>query len=179
MVRLPDAVCAELLEQQLNWSCWHSKAFVNLYPRAAPLERPSFTRLTACHRNQSTFWLKHAKLTLTTLLCALKYELLVKEEQNAWEKISRVSCQGDSRANEQPGLTVYHTVWVREHNRIAKELSYLNPHWEDERLYQEARRIQIAEMQVLKNWMIKIEFLENISHFHLSLRKFRGSCFQW
>ena len=57
--------------------------------------------------------------------------------------------QGDSRANEQPGLTVYHTVWVREHNRVAKELKYLNPHWNDERLYQEARKILIAEMQVM------------------------------
>ena len=56
---------------------------------------------------------------------------------------------GDSRSNEQPGLTVYHTVWVREHNRLARLLAYLNPHWDDQRLYQEARRIVIAETQVL------------------------------
>ena len=46
-----------------------------------------------------------------------------------------------------PGLTAFHTVWVREHNRLARELSYLNPYWDDERLYQEARKINIAEMQ--------------------------------
>ena len=54
---------------------------------------------------------------------------------------------GDNRVNEQPGLTVFHTVWVREHNRLAKQLAYLSPHWDDERLYQEARKIVIAENQ--------------------------------
>ena len=54
---------------------------------------------------------------------------------------------GDSRSNEHTGLVAYHTVWLREHNRLAAELHYLNPHWQDERLYQEARRILIAEMQ--------------------------------
>ena len=43
---------------------------------------------------------------------------------------------GEIRVNEQLILTTIHTLWFREHNRIARELSIINPHWDDERLYQ-------------------------------------------
>ena len=39
------------------------------------------------------------------------------------------------------------TIWMREQNRVAKILSGLNPTWNDTSIFQEARRIVIAEIQ--------------------------------
>ncbi|XP_068678168.1 peroxidasin-like isoform X1 [Montipora foliosa] len=65
---------------------------------------------------------------------------------------------GDFRANEQLGLLSMHTIWMREHNRIANELGELNPHWDDEKVYHEARKIVGAEMQHITytEWLPKI-----------------------
>lgn len=62
---------------------------------------------------------------------------------------------GDVRANTHPQLTSMHTLWMREHNRVAGELSRLNPSWTDEMLYQETRRIVIAELQHItyEHWL--------------------------
>uniref|UniRef100_F6YN88 Lactoperoxidase n=1 Tax=Monodelphis domestica TaxID=13616 RepID=F6YN88_MONDO len=56
---------------------------------------------------------------------------------------------GDSRANEQSLLAVTHTLFIREHNRLAKELKEINPHWNAEKLYQESRKIVGAIIQVI------------------------------
>ncbi len=54
---------------------------------------------------------------------------------------------GDVRANEQVCLTAMHTLFAREHNRIADRLALFFPHWNDERLYQQARRRVVGIIQ--------------------------------
>ena len=54
---------------------------------------------------------------------------------------------GDERVNLNVGLAAIHTLMVREHNRVATMLEEANPHWDEETLYQEARRIVGAESQ--------------------------------
>ena len=44
-------------------------------------------------------------------------------------------------------LVALHTVMMREHNRIAADLGAINPHWDDERVFQETRHIMAAVVQ--------------------------------
>lgn len=55
---------------------------------------------------------------------------------------------GDKRLVIFVGLTALHTLMLREHNRIATALQRLNAQWSAERVFQEARKIVGAELQV-------------------------------
>ncbi|XP_060868860.1 chorion peroxidase-like isoform X2 [Metopolophium dirhodum] len=57
--------------------------------------------------------------------------------------------RGDPRKNQHFGLILYEETFLRFHNLIAGLLLKENPDWSDEILYQEARRIIIAALQII------------------------------
>ncbi|XP_072930563.1 peroxidasin [Epargyreus clarus] len=75
--------------------------------------------------------------------------------RNLEESARNCFVAGDIRANEQIGLTAMHTIFMREHNRVATELKHFNPQWDGDKIYQEARKVVGAEMQVItyEHWL--------------------------
>jgi len=54
---------------------------------------------------------------------------------------------GDIRVNENIGLTSMHTLFAREHNRVADRLASENPTWTDDRIFDAARTRVTAQLQ--------------------------------
>ena len=84
----------------------------------------------------------------------IRKPLLPPLEANTAAEMCRISTPnlhcfhaGDGRVNEQPGLATIHTLWLREHNRVALTLANLNPHWSDDRVFLETRRYIGAVIQ--------------------------------
>lgn len=65
-----------------------------------------------------------------------------------------------------PGLTMYATVWLREHNRVCDILKAEHPTWDDEQLFQTTRLIIIGE---IINIIIE-EYVQQLSGYQLDLK---------
>ncbi|XP_077441502.1 prostaglandin G/H synthase 1-like [Vanacampus margaritifer] len=66
-----------------------------------------------------------------------------------------------------PGLGLYATLWLREHNRVCDLLKAEHPSWDDEQLFQTARLIIIGEtiriviqeyVQHLSGYLLQLKF---------------------
>ncbi|CDF39627.1 Animal heme peroxidase homologue [Chondrus crispus] len=61
---------------------------------------------------------------------------------------------GDARPNEHPVLTTIHTVFLREHNDIAREIKAAFPEMDDDEIFNNTRQVNIAQFQriVFDEW---------------------------
>uniref|UniRef100_A0A7G3ADF7 Putative chorion peroxidase n=1 Tax=Lutzomyia longipalpis TaxID=7200 RepID=A0A7G3ADF7_LUTLO len=79
---------------------------------------------------------------------------------------------GDTRTNQIISITAVHILYAREHNRVAAELARLNPHWSDDLLFVEAKRIVVAELQFVaySEFLPLIIGTETMARFGLNVR---------
>ena len=78
---------------------------------------------------------------------------------------------GDVRAMEQPGLASMHTLFLSEHNRIAKLIKSRQSNLSDEEIFQTARQIVGAEIQniVYDEFLPVVLGNETMNRFNLHL----------
>jgi len=79
--------------------------------------------------------------------------------QNAKDVRDKVFAVGGDRANTVPQVSLINTLWLREHNRLARKLSR-NPaceNWDDDRVFETVRNIVIVEF-------IKVVIEDYINH---------------
>ncbi|KAG8181174.1 hypothetical protein JTE90_010946 [Oedothorax gibbosus] len=79
---------------------------------------------------------------------------------------------GDARFNQHSPLMSVTTLFVREHNNLADRLGKLNPSWDDETRFQEARKIVAAELQniVYSEYLPALLGPAHMSHYNLSVQ---------
>ncbi|CAM9578711.1 unnamed protein product, partial [Lampetra fluviatilis] len=65
-----------------------------------------------------------------------------------------------------PGLMMFSTLWLREHNRVCAILREDHPEWDDERLFQTARLVLIG--QTIK--IVIEDYVQHLSGYHFRLK---------
>ncbi|XP_065371103.1 peroxidase [Calliphora vicina] len=115
-------------------------------------------------KSQNRMRLKQKGLLKSTSLGKSQDSLLpMAEEDTNWfcalipDGGSNSTCfmAGDSRVNSDPFAIIIHTIMMRNHNRIAKELNIQHPDWNDDQLFQKAKsiNIDIYHRIVIDEWL--------------------------
>ncbi len=70
-------------------------------------------------------------------------------ENEGGSDLTNLFIAGDLRVNEQIGLISMHTLFVREHNRLADLIASLHPDLSGDEIYQLARKLVSAQIQAI------------------------------
>jgi peroxidase len=79
-----------------------------------------------------------------------KFQYLPFDKEGDCDEIKKdMNClrAGDRRLLQNLHLASMHTIWMRMHNMMAENLKELNPSWDDEKLFQESRKMCSAMYQ--------------------------------
>lgn len=75
-----------------------------------------------------------------------------------------------------PGLMMYATIWLREHNRVCDVLKEVHPDWDDERLFQTTKLVLIGEIGL--KFPVRKDAVEmGFAEFPSSKKKKKRICF--
>jgi len=130
--------------------------------------RTAFSNATGVREqlNDCTHWLDASFLYGITKTAADRLRTFVdgKLNNSIWEPVVGFKpvpnpglwkTRGDSRVNKTPEMVAISDVLGLEHNRLCDQFKAMNPSWNDEQLYQEARKWVIAFWQkvVTREWL--------------------------
>jgi prostaglandin-endoperoxide synthase 2 len=86
-----------------------------------------------------------------------RLELIINKFGDAESRKQSYFATGLERGNSTVGYTAISTLFLREHNRLCNEIASRNSGWDDERLFQTARNINIV-------LLLKIVIEDYINH---------------
>jgi peroxidase len=97
-------------------------------------------------------------LMKVSFINGLKYEHLPFDPKNErCKNKDGLACftGGEVRLNQNLALLAIHTLYLREHNRLARRLKSVNPHLSEDELYELTRRVNTALYQniVYNDWL--------------------------
>jgi prostaglandin-endoperoxide synthase 2 len=79
---------------------------------------------------------------------------------------SQLLAMGSDAGNTQIGYAMLNTLFLREHNRLARELAEANPKWDEDRIFAAARNV----LTVLLIKVVIEEYINHITPYHFRFR---------
>ena len=90
------------------------------------------------------------------------------------EKLAGLFAFGGERANTTPFTAMLNTLFLREHNRLCALLEYAYPGWDDTRVFETARNVNIV--QLIK--VVIEEYVNHISPYHFKMLANPSACYK-